>query len=64
MTIGDREEWARPAIDNRREATTESRMRIAINGAGIAGPTLAYWLSGAGHQVLLVEAAPTLRTGG
>jgi len=39
-------------------------MRIAINGAGIAGPTLAYWLSDAGHQVLLIEDAPALRTGG
>ena len=39
-------------------------MRIAINGAGIAGPTLAYWLSNAGHQVLLIEDAPALRTGG
>jgi 2-polyprenyl-6-methoxyphenol hydroxylase-like FAD-dependent oxidoreductase len=39
-------------------------MRIIINGAGIAGPTLAYWLRKAGHQVLLVEAAPQLRTGG
>jgi 2-polyprenyl-6-methoxyphenol hydroxylase-like FAD-dependent oxidoreductase len=39
-------------------------MRIIINGAGIAGPTLAYWLREAGHQVLLVEAAPQLRRGG
>ena len=39
-------------------------MRIAISGAGIAGPTLAYWLSDAGHQVLLIEDAPALRTGG
>ena len=39
-------------------------MRIAINGAGIAGPTLAYWLERTGHEVLLIEAAPTLRTGG
>ncbi len=39
-------------------------MRIAINGAGIAGPTLAYWLRKAGHEVLLVEAAPQLRSGG
>jgi 2-polyprenyl-6-methoxyphenol hydroxylase-like FAD-dependent oxidoreductase len=39
-------------------------MRILINGAGIAGPTLAYWLRKAGHQVVLVEAAPQLRTGG
>jgi glycine/D-amino acid oxidase-like deaminating enzyme len=27
-------------------------MRIIINGAGIAGPTLAYWLRKAGHEVL------------
>ena len=39
-------------------------MRIAINGAGIAGPTLAYWLERTGHEVLLVESAPALRTGG
>jgi 2-polyprenyl-6-methoxyphenol hydroxylase-like FAD-dependent oxidoreductase len=39
-------------------------LRIAINGAGIAGPTLAYWLAGAGHDVLLVEQAPRLRRGG
>lgn len=39
-------------------------MRIIINGAGIAGPTLAYWLRQGGHDVLLVEAAPELRRGG
>jgi 2-polyprenyl-6-methoxyphenol hydroxylase-like FAD-dependent oxidoreductase len=39
-------------------------MRIAINGAGIAGPALAYWLCRAGHEVLLVEKAPKLRSGG
>jgi 2-polyprenyl-6-methoxyphenol hydroxylase-like FAD-dependent oxidoreductase len=39
-------------------------MRIVINGVGIAGPTLAYWLRKAGHEVLLVEAAPRLRSGG
>ncbi len=39
-------------------------MRIAINGVGIAGPTLAYWLERTGHEVLLVETAPVLRTGG
>jgi 2-polyprenyl-6-methoxyphenol hydroxylase-like FAD-dependent oxidoreductase len=39
-------------------------MRIAIAGAGIAGPTLAYWLRRGGHEVLLVEAAPELRRGG
>jgi 2-polyprenyl-6-methoxyphenol hydroxylase-like FAD-dependent oxidoreductase len=40
------------------------RVRIAINGVGIAGPTLAFWLTGAGHDVLLVEEAPRLRQGG
>jgi 2-polyprenyl-6-methoxyphenol hydroxylase-like FAD-dependent oxidoreductase len=39
-------------------------MRIIINGAGIAGPSLACWLRKAGHEVVLVEAAPKLRTGG
>jgi 2-polyprenyl-6-methoxyphenol hydroxylase-like FAD-dependent oxidoreductase len=39
-------------------------MRIIINGAGIAGPTLAYWLREGGHEVLLIEAAPRLRSGG
>jgi len=39
-------------------------MMIVINGAGIAGPTLAYWLRKAGHEVLLVESAPHLRSGG
>jgi 2-polyprenyl-6-methoxyphenol hydroxylase-like FAD-dependent oxidoreductase len=39
-------------------------MRIVINGIGIAGPTLAYWLRKAGHEVLLVEEAPQLRRGG
>ena len=39
-------------------------MRVAVNGSGIAGPTLAYWLREAGHEVLLIEEAPALRTGG
>jgi 2-polyprenyl-6-methoxyphenol hydroxylase-like FAD-dependent oxidoreductase len=39
-------------------------MRVAIKGAGIAGPTVAYWLREAGHDVLLIEEAAALRTGG
>ena len=39
-------------------------MRVLIVGVGIAGPTLAYWLHRAGHQVTLVESAPQLRRGG
>jgi 2-polyprenyl-6-methoxyphenol hydroxylase-like FAD-dependent oxidoreductase len=39
-------------------------MRVAINGAGIAGPCLAYWLQRSGHEVVLIEKAPQFRTGG
>jgi len=39
-------------------------MKVLISGAGIAGPTLAYWLQKSGHEVLLVEQSPQLRSGG
>jgi 2-polyprenyl-6-methoxyphenol hydroxylase-like FAD-dependent oxidoreductase len=39
-------------------------MKVIINGAGVAGPTLAYWLLRFGHEPVLVEEAPRLRTGG
>ncbi|QGF23217.1 FAD-binding domain [Raineyella fluvialis] len=39
-------------------------MKVLIAGAGIAGPTLAYWLLQAGHRPTLVEHAPQLRRGG
>ena len=39
-------------------------MRILISGAGIAGPTLAYWLLRYGFRPTLLESAPGLRTGG
>ncbi|MGH8194049.1 MAG: FAD-binding domain [Woeseiaceae bacterium] len=39
-------------------------MKIVINGAGIAGPTLAYWLQQSGHDVLLVEEYPRFRGSG
>lgn len=39
-------------------------MQVLIVGAGIAGPTLAYWLLQAGHEPTLVERAPQLRRGG
>ncbi|MGH7784022.1 MAG: FAD-binding domain, partial [Candidatus Binatia bacterium] len=39
-------------------------MKIVINGAGVAGPALAYWLVEGGHEVLLVEEAPRFRSGG
>ena len=37
---------------------------VLISGAGIAGPTLAFWLAAAGFQTTIVERAPALRTGG
>jgi 2-polyprenyl-6-methoxyphenol hydroxylase-like FAD-dependent oxidoreductase len=39
-------------------------MKVLIVGAGIAGPTLAYWLLRAGYQPTLVERAPELHRGG
>ena len=39
-------------------------MKILISGAGIAGPTLAYWLVHYGFEPTIVETAPRLRTGG
>jgi 2-polyprenyl-6-methoxyphenol hydroxylase-like FAD-dependent oxidoreductase len=39
-------------------------MRVAINGLGIAGPTLAWWLRRWGHEPVLFEQAPAFRTGG
>lgn len=39
-------------------------MRVLIVGAGIAGPTLAYWLQKSGHEVTIVEHAPELRSRG
>jgi 2-polyprenyl-6-methoxyphenol hydroxylase-like FAD-dependent oxidoreductase len=37
---------------------------VLISGAGVAGPTLAFWLKAAGFEPTLVERAPALRTGG
>ncbi|WP_141731838.1 FAD-binding domain [Oligoflexus tunisiensis] len=39
-------------------------MKVAINGIGIAGPTLAWWLKRFGHEPVLFEKSPVLRTGG
>jgi 2-polyprenyl-6-methoxyphenol hydroxylase-like FAD-dependent oxidoreductase len=39
-------------------------MKIAVNGAGIAGPTVSYWLRKSGHEVLLIEESSQLRSGG
>ena len=37
---------------------------VLISGAGIAGPTLAFWLKAAGFEPTLIERAPALRAGG
>lgn len=37
---------------------------VLISGAGIAGPSLAYWLGGHGDHVTVVEQAPGPRTSG
>ena len=39
-------------------------MKIVINGCGIAGPALAWWLLRHGHEPVLVEQAPQPREGG
>lgn len=39
-------------------------MDVLIVGAGVAGPTLAYWLARYGHRPTLLERAPAFREGG
>jgi len=39
-------------------------VKVAINGIGVAGPALAYWLRRLGHEPVLFEKATALRTGG
>lgn len=39
-------------------------MKILISGASIAGPALAHWLHRDGHEVTVVERAPSPRPGG
>lgn len=41
-----------------------SNRTVLISGAGIAGPTLAFWLQAAGFEPTLIEQAPALRSGG
>jgi 2-polyprenyl-6-methoxyphenol hydroxylase-like FAD-dependent oxidoreductase len=37
---------------------------VLISGAGIAGPTLSFWLKAAGFEPTLIERAPAIRRGG
>jgi 2-polyprenyl-6-methoxyphenol hydroxylase-like FAD-dependent oxidoreductase len=41
-----------------------SRQTILVSGAGIAGPTVAYWLVRRGFAPVLIERAPRFREGG
>ncbi|MBS0420000.1 MAG: FAD-binding domain [Proteobacteria bacterium] len=41
-----------------------NRKTVLISGAGIAGPTLAFWLEAADFAPTLIEEAPALRTAG
>lgn len=41
-----------------------TRPTVLISGAGIAGPALAFWLTGYGYRVVVVESAPGIRPGG
>ncbi|HEU0207993.1 MAG TPA: hypothetical protein VFQ78_03355, partial [Candidatus Udaeobacter sp.] len=40
------------------------QLSVLISGAGIAGPTLAYWLLRAGFAPTMIERAPRFREGG
>lgn len=42
----------------------KANKRILICGAGIAGPTLGYWLHQYGYSVVIAEKAKTIRDGG
>ncbi|SEH82025.1 2-polyprenyl-6-methoxyphenol hydroxylase [Mycolicibacterium rutilum] len=41
-----------------------SQPTVVINGAGIAGPALSYWLTRNGFHVIVLEIAPSVRPGG
>lgn len=41
-----------------------TRLSVLISGAGIAGPTLAFWLARAGISTTIVERAPSIPTAG
>ena len=43
---------------------SDPQRSVLISGAGVAGPTLAFWLAEAGFEPTIVERAPALRSGG
>jgi 2-polyprenyl-6-methoxyphenol hydroxylase-like FAD-dependent oxidoreductase len=42
----------------------EAKLKVLISGAGIAGCTLAYWLTRNGHSVTVIERSRSLRSSG
>src|ERR1044071_8408354 len=54
----------RRALDHPRHLCHESNVDVLISGAGIAGPTLVWWLARRGVRPVIVERAPALRSGG
>ncbi|KAG6135185.1 hypothetical protein E4U38_001991 [Claviceps purpurea] len=44
--------------------SNQKPLKILIAGAGIAGPSLAFWLQRLGHSVTIIERWSSLRTGG
>lgn len=54
----------RVAAGRAAQGVVSAAMRILVSGAGIAGPTLAWWLLRDGHEVTIVERAPRARSGG
>ncbi|MDT5016219.1 MAG: hypothetical protein QOD39_2379 [Mycobacterium sp.] len=45
-------------------AVAMTQPTVLISGAGIAGPSLAFWLTHSGYRVIVVEIAPAIRPGG
>src|SRR6202007_1045650 len=55
--------YSEPGSTGSSRSTMNSKT-VLISGAGIAGPTLAFWLKAAGFEPTLIERASALRTGG
>jgi 2-polyprenyl-6-methoxyphenol hydroxylase-like FAD-dependent oxidoreductase len=45
-------------------AAAPARLKVLVAGGGIAGEAVAFWLARGGHEVLVVERFPALRTSG
>lgn len=54
----------KPAIERSHPKERVLTLKVLISGAGIAGSTLAYWLSRYNFETTVVERAPRLRTAG